>query len=248
MILQKIFQEPLMLSIAKTRLSSITAGFWLFSLFLPIAARGQAQICPGAYRDSAFVQEHFSNDSLHARLDRDFNELLAKLQEVVSPFEAYLESKKLESFQWSKYPWRLSEKQIEEFKRSGKVKLREFGWPKLEDALVRRRRWLDILKPQVAEFVKVHAPDTTQAGNAELQRHNKEKQRLADAINNELFYIGRTLKWDDYCRKGPWLLEIRLELHGPGETVVTESTLFHYEIELPDLSEGKIAQIVENYR
>lgn len=182
--------------------------------FIWTPASAQEQVWPDAYRDSAFVNEHFTNDNLYRQLKSGFEDLQSQLRNVIKPLGKYPESKKLEPSKWTNYPWRLSEKQINEFKQTGKVKLREFGWAVSQKSLARNQKWLQRFKAQMNFFATNNSPEKTSAGNPELQRLNKEKQRLSDSFSNNLYYLERTRKWDDYCRKGAWLLEpaLRSEL------------------------------------
>jgi hypothetical protein len=152
------------------------------------------------------IRQNFSTDALAGQLEEDLDradKTMKELHDILARYEGY---KKPCAFTPAKYKTSYTMEQIDEWQKTGWVKTNEFGWPILKDKV------LNVLPGWLEGFSKdVHAAAEEFPGNhipeEKLKALVSTEEQISDFIGLQRHYVQRTRNWDEWCRKGPWLLE-----------------------------------------
>ncbi len=151
-------------------------------------------------------QRHFYNDDLAETLSTELEALKNKFQELEERIRKCKGVSKLKPFTYAKYTTRYTPEQVENFLKTGWIKTKEFGWH-----LSRKR-----IQETLSSWMKKHENEITELENNftkdsipenRIESLNKNRQKISDFMATRKTYLTRLKKWDDWCRKGPWLVE-----------------------------------------
>ncbi len=156
--------------------------------------------------DPFLIDIHFSNDVLAVRLDRELDcaaENMAANHRILQKMKGYTAPP---AFTAAKYKKTYTVAEIEEWQNTGWIKTNEFGWSILQDQICSvLANWIQTFSISIRE-TQLKYPD----GNTPIEettRLRDTEERINDTISLHRHYLQRLKNWDEWCRKGPWLLE-----------------------------------------
>ena len=151
-------------------------------------------------------QRHFYNDDLAETLSTELEALKNKFQELEERVRKCKGVSKLKPFTYAKYTTRYTPEQVENFLKTGWIKTKEFGWhlsrKRIQETLP---SWMKKHEDEIAELENNFTPDSIPQNR--IESLNKNRQKISDYMATRKTYLTRLKKWDDWCRKGPWLIE-----------------------------------------
>lgn len=151
-------------------------------------------------------QKHFYNDELADKLSTELDSLISKFQELEKRTMKLKGVKKLTPFTYAKYTTHYTTEQVEFFLKTGWIKTKEFGWnlsrKRIQEILP---SWIKKLEDDIAEVENNFTSDSIPENR--IESLNKNRQKISDYMAARVTYLSRLKKWDDWCRKGPWLIE-----------------------------------------
>ena len=151
-------------------------------------------------------QAHFYNDDLADTLSAELKRLKTKFQTLEERAMKLEGVNKLTPFTHAKHVVHYTPEQIEKFQADGWIETKKFGWH------LTRKRIQETLPP----WIKKHEDDIADLENnfttgsipkERINRLNKRRQKISDYMAVRKTYLSRLKQWDDWCRKGPWLIE-----------------------------------------
>ncbi len=113
---------------------------------------------------------------------------------------------KLTPFTYAKYAIRYTPEQVENFMKTGWIQTKKFGWPLSKKYILETLPpWIKKHEDEIADLEANFPPYSIPKDR--IKSLNKTRQRISDFMAARKTYLTRLRKWDDWCRKGPWLLE-----------------------------------------
>lgn len=154
----------------------------------------------------AEIQDRFTNDTLATDLRAkvlSFEQRLEKIHEQLTECEGYV---KPPAFTHAKYKNEYSINQINEWLAKGWTQTNEFGWSILDTQLNHvLPNWFEGFEKKVTQTLASN-PDG-KISDQSLKELITTEEQITDFISVQRSYIDRLVNWDEWCRKGPWLLE-----------------------------------------
>ena len=151
-------------------------------------------------------KEHFYNDELAGTLEEKLDSLKKMFRELEERAMKLKGVDKLTPFTHAKYTTRYTPEQVEDFMKTGWIKTKKFGWPlSSKNILETLPPWMKKHEDDIADMEACFQKDPVPENR--IKTLNKRRQRISDFMAARKTYLTRLKKWDDWCRKGPWLIE-----------------------------------------
>jgi hypothetical protein len=149
---------------------------------------------------------HFYNDDLAKTLEEKLDALQKKFQELEERAEKFKGVKKLTPFTYAKYSVHYTPEQVENFMKTGWIQTKKFGWSlSKKNILETLPPWMKNLENDIADLEAGFPPDSIPEDR--IKTLNNTRRRISDFMATRKTYLTRLKKWDEWCRKGPWLIE-----------------------------------------
>ena len=152
------------------------------------------------------IREHCYHDELYVKLKTALDADERRFKALDRRVMRFAGAQPVIPFSHAKRKVRYTPEQIRTAKEKGWVETWRFGWSISEEKILKPLPpWLDKVSKDVeqiqADFAMNKVPQSV------LEKMQNSRQRLSDYIGRQQSTLLRLKQWDEWCRKGPWLME-----------------------------------------